>query len=56
MPIYAAKISQTAPSVVYGIALVLVMLVLPGGLGGLVERGFGAARTRFGRGKVWADS
>ena len=62
MPVYAEKISQAvvdrdvSPSIVYGLALVLFMLLLPGGLGGLVERGFGAARMRFGRRKVWADS
>ena len=55
-PIYAEKISKTAPSVVYGVALVLVMLVLPVGIAGLVERGFGGARLRFGRSKVWDDS
>ena len=54
MPIYAAKISKTAPSVVYGIVLILFMLVLPAGVGGLVgsvasRRGSGWPRRGTGR-------
>jgi branched-chain amino acid transport system permease protein len=38
MPIYAEKISKNAPGVVYGAVLIGVMLVLPGGVGGLARR------------------
>ena len=36
--VYAQQVSQQAPSVVYGVALVAIMLVLPTGFAGLVRR------------------
>jgi branched-chain amino acid transport system permease protein len=47
MPIYAEKISKTAPSVVYGVVLILFMLVLPAGVGGLVGRVYRRAELRL---------
>lgn len=39
MPNYAVEISDAAPGVVYGVIIVLVMLLAPGGVMGLVRRG-----------------
>ena len=38
LPIYAQQVSKQAPSVVYGVALVAIMLVLPTGFAGLLRR------------------
>ena len=40
LPLWAQEVSkaQGAPAVVYGVILILVMLVLPGGAGGLIRR------------------
>jgi branched-chain amino acid transport system permease protein len=38
LPTYAQEISQTAPSVIYGAAVVLVVILAPNGLAGLVDR------------------
>jgi branched-chain amino acid transport system permease protein len=38
LPIYAQKVSQHAPSVVYGVVLIAIMLVLPTGFAGLLRR------------------
>jgi branched-chain amino acid transport system permease protein len=40
LPLWAQEVSkaQGAPAVVYGVVLILVMIVLPGGAGGLIRR------------------
>ncbi len=38
LPIYAQNISKQAPSVIYGIALIAIMLLLPTGFAGLLRR------------------
>jgi branched-chain amino acid transport system permease protein len=38
VPIYTQKISQQAPTVVYGLILIGLMFLLPGGVGGLLQR------------------
>jgi branched-chain amino acid transport system permease protein len=37
LPLFAQKLSPAAPSVIYGVALVLVMIFLPGGIGRAVQ-------------------
>jgi branched-chain amino acid transport system permease protein len=44
LPLWAQRINEAAPSVVYGVALVAVMLLMPGGLAGGILRLF--RRTR----------
>jgi hypothetical protein len=39
MPNWALNISESAPGVVQGIVIILVMLLAPGGVLGLVRRG-----------------
>ncbi len=43
LPLWAQKINSGAPAIVQGVALILVMLLMPGGIagtiGGLVRRG-----------------
>jgi branched-chain amino acid transport system permease protein len=47
LPLAAQRINEAAPSVVYGVALIAVMLLMPGGIaGGLIR----AIRGRRGRG------
>jgi branched-chain amino acid transport system permease protein len=41
LPYYSNEISQSAPTVVYGVIIILVMILAPGGLLGLLRR-FGA--------------
>jgi branched-chain amino acid transport system permease protein len=38
LPLWVQKINNAAPSVVYGVALILVMLVMPGGIAGTLLR------------------
>lgn len=38
LPLWAQKISAAAPSVVYGVALIVVMIFAPGGISGVVQR------------------
>jgi branched-chain amino acid transport system permease protein len=38
MPIWAADLNDSAPGVIYGVALILVMLVMPGGVMGVLRR------------------
>jgi branched-chain amino acid transport system permease protein len=40
LPLWAQKINAAAPSVVYGVALIAVMLVMPGGIAGSLIRLF----------------
>ena len=40
LPLFAQKINAAAPSVVYGVALIAVMLVMPGGIAGALIRLF----------------
>jgi branched-chain amino acid transport system permease protein len=40
LPLWAQKINAAAPSVVYGVALILVMLLMPGGIAGTLLRLF----------------
>ncbi|MEO5575746.1 MAG: branched-chain amino acid ABC transporter permease [Gaiellaceae bacterium] len=49
LPLWAQEVSkaQGAPAVVYGVILILVMIVLPGGAGGLLRR-LQALGARFG--------
>jgi branched-chain amino acid transport system permease protein len=57
MPLYAEKVSKTAPSVVYGVVLVLVMLLVPVGVGGLLARAFGRLKPLLRRQRrVWEES
>lgn len=52
MRTWALEISDAAPGVVYGVVIVLVMLLAPGGVIGLLRRGYAWAlrRRRGGRG------
>lgn len=38
MPVYAADLNQAAPGVLYGVALIVVMFLMPGGVMGLFRR------------------
>jgi branched-chain amino acid transport system permease protein len=38
LPLWAQKINEAAPSVVYGVALIAVMLLMPGGIAGTLIR------------------
>lgn len=38
LPLWAQKINEAAPSVVYGVALIAVMLLMPGGIAGTLLR------------------
>jgi branched-chain amino acid transport system permease protein len=38
LPLWAQKIGPAAPSVVYGIALILVMIFMPVGIAGAIQR------------------
>ena len=38
LPLWAQKVSAAAPSVVYGIALILVMIFMPAGIAGTLQR------------------
>jgi branched-chain amino acid transport system permease protein len=40
LPLWAQKINAAAPSVVYGVALIAVMLTMPGGIAGGLIRAF----------------
>jgi len=40
LPLWTQKINNAAPSVVYGVALIVVMIVLPGGIAGAIRRIF----------------
>jgi len=40
LPLWTLKINSAAPSVVYGVALILVMILLPGGIAGAIRRMF----------------
>jgi branched-chain amino acid transport system permease protein len=44
LPIYAQQISQAAPSVAYGVILILVVFLMPRGVSGLIGSGFGRLR------------
>jgi branched-chain amino acid transport system permease protein len=46
LPDYAQEISNQAPSVVYGVILILVLFVAPTGAAGLVRRGYARAALR----------
>jgi branched-chain amino acid transport system permease protein len=37
VPIYAQKVNQSAPNVLYGLILIAVLYVLPGGAGGVID-------------------
>ncbi|MBA2474869.1 MAG: branched-chain amino acid ABC transporter permease [Actinobacteria bacterium] len=38
LPIYSQQVSQQAPAVIYGAALILIMVLLPSGAAGLIRR------------------
>jgi len=40
LPLWAQKINAAAPSVAYGVALIVVMLVMPSGIAGALARGY----------------
>jgi branched-chain amino acid transport system permease protein len=46
LPLWTQKINSAAPSVVYGIALIAVMIVLPGGIAGAIRHLFHKTATR----------
>ena len=46
LPLWTQKINAAAPSVVYGVALIVVMIVLPGGIAGAIGRIFRKAALR----------
>jgi branched-chain amino acid transport system permease protein len=46
LPLWAQKINAAAPSLVYGIALIVVMIVLPGGIAGAIGRIFRKTAVR----------
>jgi branched-chain amino acid transport system permease protein len=45
LPYYSNEISQAAPGVVYGVIIILIMILAPGGIIGLLRR-FGAWTAR----------
>lgn len=47
MPNYATNFSEQAPGVVYGVIIILVMLVAPGGVLGLVRKGLDMLQRRI---------
>ena len=54
LPYYSGEINQAAPGVVYGVIIILIMILAPGGIIGLLRRG-GAWFARAGGGG-WATS
>jgi branched-chain amino acid transport system permease protein len=48
LPNFANNISQSAPGVVYGVLIIVVMLIAPSGAVGLLKRIFGGVRGRAG--------
>ncbi len=49
VPLYAARVDKSAPSVLYGLILIAVLYALPGGAAGLVERLLRASRRASAR-------
>jgi ABC-type branched-subunit amino acid transport system permease subunit len=45
LPLWAQKINSGAPGVVQGVALILVMLLMPGGIAGTLMRAFRRPRA-----------
>ncbi|HMD02507.1 MAG TPA: branched-chain amino acid ABC transporter permease, partial [Candidatus Baltobacteraceae bacterium] len=44
LPLWAQRVNAAAPAVVYGIALIAVMIVWPGGIAGALGAAFGRIR------------
>jgi len=46
LPLLVQKVNPAAPSVVYGVALILFMIFLPGGIGRAIQSGLNSLRLR----------